>query len=141
MRVASSPTLRIAAGLLLAVLLSVVGYQVARRLNSHGPEALRKRADGSSWPDIQVQTSPSYIYEELGFNLLPVAPHETPPSQPLHTGIGSSISVVSRDSIADLRLPPDLVWHQFTLSRLRSVHNNLTQPKTANTRSHEELVY
>ena len=40
------PTLRIAAGLLLAVLLRVVGYQVVRRLNSHGPEALLKRADG-----------------------------------------------------------------------------------------------
>ena len=73
MRIASSPTLRIATGLLLAVLLSVVGYQVVRRLNSHGPEALLKRADGSSWPDIEVRTSPFYIYEELGFNLLPVA--------------------------------------------------------------------
>jgi hypothetical protein len=65
MRIASSPNLRIATGLLLAVLLSVVGHQVVRRLTSRGPEALLKRADGSSWPDIQVQTSPSYIYEEL----------------------------------------------------------------------------
>ena len=40
MRIAPSPNARIAAGLLLAVLLSVVGYQVVRRLNSHGPEAL-----------------------------------------------------------------------------------------------------
>jgi len=45
MRIAAFPTLRIAAGLLLAVLLSVVGYQVVRRLNSHGPEARLKRAD------------------------------------------------------------------------------------------------
>jgi hypothetical protein len=46
MRIAASPTtLRIAAGLLLAVLLSVVGYQVVRRLNSHGPEARLKRAE------------------------------------------------------------------------------------------------
>ena len=45
-RIASSPNARIAAGLLLAVLLSVVGYQVVRRLNSHGPEALLERADG-----------------------------------------------------------------------------------------------
>jgi hypothetical protein len=117
MRIASSPTPRIAAGLLLAVLLSVVGYQVFRRLNSHGPEAQLKRADGSSWPDIEVQTSPFYIYEELGFDLLPVAPHGTPTPQPLHIAIGSSISVASRDPIADLRLSPDLVWHQFTLSR------------------------
>ena len=117
MRIAFFPTLRIAAGLLRAVLLSVVGYQVIRRLNPHGPEALLKRADGSSWPDIEVQTSTSHIEEELGFDLLPVAPHETPTSQPLHTAIGSSIPVASRDPIADLRLPPDLVSHQFTVSR------------------------
>jgi hypothetical protein len=117
MRIAVSPNLRIATGLLLAVLLSVVGYQVVRRLNSHGPEALLKRADGLSWPDIEVQTSPFYIYEELGFNLLPVAPHVTPTSQPLHIAIVSSIPVASRDTIADLRLSPDLVWHQFTVSR------------------------
>ena len=111
MRIASSPTLRIAAGLLLAVLLSVVGYQVVRRLNSHGPEALLKQADGLLWPDIAVQTSPSHIYEGAGFNLLPVARHETPASQPLHTAIGSSIPMASHDSIADLLLPPDLSWH------------------------------
>ena len=107
MRIASSPNLRIATGLLLAVLLSVVGYQVVRRLNSHRPEALLKQADGLSWPDIEVQTSPFYIYEELGFNLPPVAAHETPTSQPLHAAIGSSVPVASRDRIADLRLPPD----------------------------------
>jgi hypothetical protein len=106
MRIASSPNLRIATGLLLAVLLSVVGYKVVRRLNSHCPEALLERADGSLWHDFKVQTSPSYIYEERGFNLLPVAPHEMPTSQPLHIAIGSSIPVASRDSIADLQLPP-----------------------------------
>ena len=45
MRITASPTLRIAAGLLLAVLLSVVGDQVVRRLSSHDPEARLKRAD------------------------------------------------------------------------------------------------
>ena len=49
MRIASSPTLRIAAGLLFAALLSVVGYQVFRRWISHGPEALLERADVSLW--------------------------------------------------------------------------------------------
>ena len=49
MRNAVSPTRRIAAGLLLAILLSVVGYQVLRRLNSHAPDALLKRADEVSW--------------------------------------------------------------------------------------------
>lgn len=141
MRIASSPTLRIATGLLLAVLLSVVGYQVVRRLNSHGPETLLKRADGSAWPDFEVQTSPFHIYEELGFNLLPVAPHETPTSEPLHIAIRSSIPVAIRDPIADLRLPPIWSGTSSLSAGDRSVHNNRTQPKTAYTRSHKELVY
>ena len=58
MRIASSPTHRIAAGLLLAVLLSVVGYQVVRRLNSHGPEALLKRADDQSWINNWIGSNP-----------------------------------------------------------------------------------
>jgi hypothetical protein len=49
MRNAVSSTLRIAAGLLLAVLLSVVGYQVFRHWKSDAPEALLKRADEMSW--------------------------------------------------------------------------------------------
>ena len=61
MRIASSPTLRIAAGLLVAVLLSVVGYQVARRLSSHGPEALLKQADGLSRFLGAAQTEPSHL--------------------------------------------------------------------------------
>jgi hypothetical protein len=105
MRIASSPTRRIAAGLLLAVLLSVVGNQVIRRLSSRGPEALLKRADGLLWPDFAVQTSPSYIYGALGFNLLPVALRETPTSRPLHIAIGSSIPFANRDPFGDLRLP------------------------------------
>ena len=140
MRIASSPTRRIAAGLLLAVLQSVVGNQVIRRLNSRGPEALLKRADGLSWPDFAVQTSPSYIYGALGFNLLPVALRETPTSRPLHIATGSSIPFASHDPIADLRLPPDLVWHHVTLSRRPIRSQYRTQLKTADTRSHEELV-
>jgi hypothetical protein len=45
MRIASSPKRRIAAGLLIAALLSIVGYKVFRRWVSHGPEALLERAD------------------------------------------------------------------------------------------------
>ena len=99
MRIASSPTLRIVAGLLLAVLVSVVGYQVVRRLSSRGPEALLKRADGSLWPDIEVQTSPSHIYEELGFNLLPAALRKTPTSRPLHIAIVQFHSQVTIPSL------------------------------------------
>jgi len=67
MRIASSPTLRIATGLLLAVLLSVVGYQVFRRLNSHGPEALLKRADEMSWLNSWIAAEPLYRTAEVEF--------------------------------------------------------------------------
>lgn len=106
MRVASSPTFRIAAGLLLAFLLSVVGNQVVRRLNSHGPQALLKRAEGSSWPEFEVQTNPSYIDEELGFHLLPLVLREALTSRPLHIAILRSIPFASHDPFADPRLRP-----------------------------------
>ena len=67
MRLPTSPTLRIAAGLLLAVLLSVVGYQVVRRLNSHGPETLLKRADDLSWLNSWITAEPLYQRAELEF--------------------------------------------------------------------------
>ena len=56
MRIAFSPSLRIGAGLLLAALLSIVGYQVFRRWISHGPEALLERADDLSWHVGVAQT-------------------------------------------------------------------------------------
>jgi len=49
MRIASSPNLRIAAGLPFAALLSIVGYRVFRRWISHGLEVLLERADDLSW--------------------------------------------------------------------------------------------
>jgi hypothetical protein len=67
MRIPVSPTLRIAAGLLLAVLLSVVGYQVFRRRNSHAPDALLKRADDLSWLNSWIAAEPLYQRAELEF--------------------------------------------------------------------------
>jgi hypothetical protein len=123
-----SPTFRIGFGLLLAVLLSVVGYQVFRRSSFYAPDALLQQADGSSWPDIQVQTSPSYIYEGLGSNLLPAALRKTPSSRPLHIASGSSIPFASHDPIADPRLPPG--------SGLAPVHfEQATDPFTITERS------
>ena len=58
MRTAVSPTLRIAAGLLLAALLSIVGYKVFRRWISHGPEALLERADESLWLVSMIHAQP-----------------------------------------------------------------------------------
>jgi hypothetical protein len=51
MRAAVPPSLRIASGLLLVVLLSVVGCHVLRWRNPASPEALLKRADEMSWLD------------------------------------------------------------------------------------------
>ncbi|HZZ39932.1 MAG TPA: hypothetical protein VFE06_12435, partial [Acidobacteriaceae bacterium] len=64
---ASSPPIRIAAGLLLAALLSIVGYQVFRRRSSQAPEALLKRADDLSWLNAWVQAEPLYRQAELKF--------------------------------------------------------------------------
>ena len=67
MRIAVSPTLRIATGLLLAALLSIVGYKVFRRWISQGPEALLKRADDLSWLNSWIQAEPLYRQAEQEF--------------------------------------------------------------------------
>jgi len=118
MRIASSPTLRIAAGLLLAVLLSVVGYQVFRRLNSHGPEALLKRADEMSWLNSWIAAEPLYRTAEVEFEQR----HE--PSKALYARVSempahseSSTSIPSQ--IALLRHDLDLPEARNQETRLR----------------------
>src|ERR1035441_3195437 len=66
MRIAS-PTFRIAAGLLLAVLLSVVGYQVFRQSSFYAPEALLQQADGMSWLNSWIEAEPLYRQAEQEF--------------------------------------------------------------------------
>ena len=58
MRDAVPPPFRIAAGLLLAVLLSVVGCQVLRWRNPASPEALLERADEMSWLNSWIAADP-----------------------------------------------------------------------------------
>ena len=116
-RIASSPNARIAVGLLTAVLLSVVGYQVVRRLNSHGPEALLRRADDVSWLVDAVQTEPFYLSTEQKPHLLSELAHVMAASAPLYAVIRGSVPSLSHDSIVDLLLAPVLVWRQSTLSR------------------------
>jgi len=60
MRIASSPTVRIASGLLLAALLSFAGYQVFRRPNPNAPQALLKRADKMAWLNDWIGAAPLY---------------------------------------------------------------------------------
>lgn len=66
MRIVFSPSLRIAAGLLLCALLSIVGYQVFLR-TSQSPEALLKRADDLSWLNSWIRAEPLYRQAELEF--------------------------------------------------------------------------
>jgi CHAT domain-containing protein len=108
MRIASSPTLRIAAGLLFAVLLSVVGYQVARRLSSHGSEALLRRADDLSWLNSWIQAEPLYRQAELEFtqrHQLSKALYARASQMPAHSE--SSISIPAQIALlrSDLNLP------------------------------------
>ena len=118
MRIASSPTLRIATGLLLAVLLSVVGYQVVRRLNSHRPEALLKRADEMSWLNSWIAAEPLYRKAEIEFE------QRHQPSKALYARVSqmpahseSSTSIPSQ--IALLRHDLDLPEAREPETRLR----------------------
>ena len=67
MRVAFLPPFRIAAGLLLVVLLGVVGFQVLRWRNPVSPEAILARADQMSWLNGWIAAEPLYRQAELQF--------------------------------------------------------------------------
>jgi CHAT domain-containing protein len=66
MREVISPLFRIAAGLLIAALLSIVGYQVYLRTSS-APEVLLKRADDLSWLNSWIAAEPIYRQAEAEF--------------------------------------------------------------------------
>lgn len=66
MRIVVSPSLRIGAGLLLAALLSIVGYQVFLHTSSP-PEVLLKRADDLSWLNSWIAAEPIYRQAESEF--------------------------------------------------------------------------
>ena len=67
MRLRVSPTLRIAAGLILAVLLGVVGYHVLQWRIPGSSEALLEQADEKSWVNNWIAAEPLYRQAELGF--------------------------------------------------------------------------
>src|SRR5690348_4236529 len=66
MRIAKSTSLRIGAGLLLAALLRIVGYQVFLHMSS-APEVLLKRADDLSWLNSWIVAEPIYRQAETQF--------------------------------------------------------------------------
>lgn len=67
MRIVAAPSPRIAAGLLLVVLLSFVGCHVLRWRNPSSPEALLERADEMSWLNSWIQAAPLYHQAEIQF--------------------------------------------------------------------------
>jgi hypothetical protein len=67
MRIAFLPSFRIAAGLLLVVLLGIVGFQVLPWRNPDSPEALLARADEMSWLNSWIAAEPLYRQAELQF--------------------------------------------------------------------------
>jgi hypothetical protein len=102
------PTLRIATGLLLAVLLSVVGYHGLHWRIPGSSEALLDQADEKSWVNNWIAAEPLYRQAELGF----IRNHE--PSKALYAHVSeipahseSSISVPAQlaELTADLSLP------------------------------------
>jgi hypothetical protein len=96
MRIASSPTFRIAAGLLSAVLLSVAGYKVFWWWNSNSPEALLKQADEMSWLNSWIEAEPLYRQAEQEFtqrHQLSKALYARVSQMPAHSESSTSIPV------------------------------------------------
>ncbi|MHB1937179.1 MAG: CHAT domain-containing protein [Acidobacteriaceae bacterium] len=67
MRFASSPAVRVTAGLLVAAALSGFGYRLVRRRNPDSPEALLERADKMSWLNSWIGAEPLYRQVEFQF--------------------------------------------------------------------------
>lgn len=104
MRIAVPPSLRIVAGLLLAALLSVVGYQVFRQRDSQSPEALLKHADDLSWLNAWIQAEPYYHRAEIAFRAtgdaskaLYAQVSEMPAKSESSTTIPNQIAVLRQD--------------------------------------------
>jgi CHAT domain-containing protein len=103
MRIAS-PTFRIGFGLLLAVLLSVVGYQVFRRSSFYAPDALLQQADEKSWLNSWIEAEPLYRQAEQEFtqrHQLSKALYARVSEMPAHsessTSIPSQIALLRKD--------------------------------------------
>lgn len=104
MRIGFSPRRRIASGLFLAALLSIVGYQVLRRRSSQAPEAQLKRADDMSWLNAWIQAAPIYHQAELEFRkrgdlsqALYALVSEIPAQSESSTTVPNQIALLRRD--------------------------------------------
>jgi len=103
-----SPSLRIASGLLLAVLLGVVGCQVLRWRNPASPEALLERADEMSWLNSWIGAEPLYKQAEVQFiqkHQLSKALYARVSEMPAHSESSTSVPTQIAQLIHDLALP------------------------------------
>jgi CHAT domain-containing protein len=114
MRIAVPPSLRIVAGLLLAALLSVVGYQVFRQRDSQSPEALLKHADDLSWLNAWIQAEPYYHRAEIAFRAkgdsskaLYAQVSEMPAKSESSTTIPNQIAVLRKDLLLPAAPDPE----------------------------------
>jgi CHAT domain-containing protein len=117
MRTAFSPSLRIGAGLLLAALLSIVGYQVFLRTSS-APKVLLKRADDLSWLNSWIAADPFYRQAETEFlrrRDLSKALYARVSQVPAHSESSTTIP----NQIAELRRDLDLPEAHDPETRLR----------------------
>jgi CHAT domain-containing protein len=117
MRIVISPSLRIGAGLLLAALLSIVGYHVFLRTSS-APEVLLKRADDLSWLNSWIAAEPLYRQAEMEFlhrRDLSKALYARVSRVPAHSESSTSIPI----QIASLRRNLDLPEAHDAETRLR----------------------
>jgi len=109
---------RLAAGLLLAVFLGLVGWQVLRWRNSGSPEALLKRADEMAWLNNWIAAEPLYRQAEQQFiqrRQLSKALYARASEMPAH----SESSATFPSQIAVLRRDLDLREAQDPETRLR----------------------
>lgn len=103
-----APSPRIAAGLLLAVLLSAAGYFLLHWKNPASPEALLERADKMSWLNSWIQAAPLYQRAEIQFeqrHQLSKALYARVSEMPAHSEGATSVPAQIASLQDDLSLP------------------------------------
>lgn len=106
MRIASSPAVRITAGVLIAASLGAVGYRIVRRRNPDSPEALLERADKMSWLNSWIAAAPLYHQAESQF----IEEHQ--PSKALY----AQVSQMPAHSESTTTLPSQIATLRHDLS-------------------------
>ena len=129
MRIAFSPSFRIAAGLLLVVLLGVVGCQILRWRNPVSPEALLARADEMSWLNSWIEADPLYRQAEIQFtekHQLSKALYARVSEMPAHsessTSVPAQIALLTRDLVLPEAHEPETRLRVLTILGMLEVN-------------------